>query len=433
MPAVLWEFGIFLPGLPAGRRVSSTDTLRTIRDHAISAALPGGARSLRVCGMSDAPPSGSKPARVDEFDGMRGLLALWVALSHLLAWTGFWENPLPGRLAGPWETLVSATPAVDTFIILSGFAISFLLHHRRQSYLAFMRGRCLRIYPVYLTCLAFAIGTSFLVPTILKTASWNGTIYFEWIGALAEQESSAFGSHVFWHLTLLNGLVPKSMLPGATGTLLTPAWSITLEWQYYLIAPLLARGVRSSLGLLAIGWIAWLGMHHSAPWQNPQLSFLPAQLPLFLIGIASYHLYAARSGPGGFRHLPSVACAGLLIIALLGGWHPVALILWAAGFGCVIIRGSDPLARLLGMLRHALLHPLLQHLGRISFPLYLVHWPVITLVLFAMLRVKPDLSGPAALAILTAITLPCMLAAAELIHRLIEKPTMSLGRKRNPS
>ncbi len=400
------------------------------RDRAISRALPGGFRSVMLRRMSDAPPSGAKLARVDEFDGMRGLLALWVALSHILAWSGFWENPLPGRLAGVWEVFVSATPAVDTFIILSGFAISFLLHHRRESYLSFMRGRCFRIYPVYLSCLAFAIGTSFLVPFILKTAVWKDTIYFEWIEALAAQESSAFGSHVFWHLTLLNGLVPKSILPGATGTLLTPAWSITLEWQYYLVAPLLARGVRSSVGLLGIGLIAWLGIRYSGPWQNPQLSFLPAQLPLFLVGIASYHLYSARSGPGGFRHLPSLAAAALLVVVLLCPWHAVALAAWAVGFGCVIIRGDDPLARLLGLVRSALLHPALQHLGRISFPLYLVHWPVITLALFAMLRIKPDLSGPAALAILTAITLPAMLVAAEIIHRLIEKPAMNLGRKR---
>jgi len=385
--------------------------------------------------VTDAPPSAKQPARVDELDGLRGLLALWVALSHILAWTGHWENPLPRRLAGFWEVFVGAGPAVDTFIILSGFAISFLIHKRHQSYAGFMRGRCFRIYPVYLFCLALAIGTSFLVPAILNTAKWGTTEYFGWIRMFSEWEKSAFGSHVFWHLTLLNGLLTKDILPGATGTLLTPAWSITLEWQYYLVAPFLARGVRSGIGLLAIGIIAWLGIQYSAPWQNTQLSFFPAQLPLFLIGIGSYHLYARLSEASGFRPLASVSAAALLLCAVFTGWHPVALTAWALGFGCIVVRGNDPLARLLGLIRGTLLHPWLQHLGKISFPLYLVHWPVIILILSTLLRIRPDVSSHTALVVLAATAIPAILIAADLIHRIVEKPMMDFGKKfdRRPS
>ena len=379
--------------------------------------------------VTAAPPSAARLPRVDEFDGLRGLLALWVALSHMAAWTGHWENPLPGRLAGVWREFVSADAAVETFIILSGFAISFLLHHKRQGYVGFMRGRCFRIYPVYLACLALAIGTGLLTPAILEAAKWNGTIYFTWIRDLAEQESSAFGSHLFWHLTLLNGLVPKQVLPGATGTLLVPAWSITLEWQYYLVAPLIARGVKSSLGLLALAAVAWLGLHYAGPWRNPQLSFMPAQLPLFLIGIGSYHLYAARAEGGSIRYFPGLAVAGAIAAAVLSGWHAVALTAWAAGFGCILARGGDPLSRVLGLLRSVLLHPVLQHLGRISFPVYLVHWPVIVVVLWTILWLKPDISSHAALAVLTVIAVPAVLLVAEILHRLVEKPAMDLGRR----
>ncbi len=379
--------------------------------------------------MTEAPPSANKPARVDELDGLRGLLALWVALSHILAWTGHWENPLPRRLDGGWLVFVGAGPAVDTFIILSGFAISFLIHHRSQSYAGFMRGRVFRIYPVYLFCLAFGIGTSFLVPSILDTASWRGSEYFGWIRMFSDWENSAFGKHVFWHLTLLNGLLTKEILPGANGTLLAPAWSITLEWQYYLVAPFIARGVKSSLGLLGIGLVAWFGMRYGGPWQNTQLSFLPAQLPLFLIGIASYHLHARLSEGPSFRALTSIWPAALLLVAALGGWHPVALAAWAVGFGCIVVRGNDPLARLLGLVRRTLLHPWLQHLGRISFPLYLVHWPVIILLVSAILRLHPGISPHAALGLLALTGLPAILIAADLIHRFVEKPMMDYGKK----
>lgn len=379
--------------------------------------------------MADSPPSGNSPARVDELDGLRGLLALWVAMAHILAWTGHWENPLPGRLEGAWKILVSADPAVDTFIILSGFAISFLIHKRQQSYGAFMRGRVFRIYPVYLSCLALGIATSFLTPDLLEAASWKNTIYFEWLRMFHENESSAFGSHVFWHVTLLNGLLTKDFLPGANATLLPPAWSITLEWQYYLIAPFLARGVRSGTGLLVAGLAAWLGHHYSTPWHNTQLSFLPAQLPLFLIGIGSYHFYGGLSQGPQFRPLTSIYAAVLLLAAALCGWHPVALAAWALGFGCILVRGDDPLARLLALIRRTLLHPWLQHLGKVSFPLYLIHWPVIILLLTVLLKVSPGISSLHALIVMMGLGVPLILIAAELIHRMIEKPGMDFGKK----
>jgi peptidoglycan/LPS O-acetylase OafA/YrhL len=244
-----------------------------------------------------------------------------------------------------------------------------------------------------------------------------------------KQEQAAFGSHVFWKLTLLNGLLTREILPAATVTLLAPAWSITLEWQYYLVAPLLARGVKSAFGLLAIGAIAWLGLEYASHWRNPQLSFLPAQLPLFLIGIASYHLYHARCEGSAIRYLPSLAPAGLIVLALVSGWHPVALIAWAVGFGCIMVRGEDPFSRLLGMVRGILLHPILQHLGKLSFPLYLVHWPIILLLLTGLLKLRPEVPGHIALAILIVVGIPVILIASEIIHRLIEKPGMDLGKR----
>ena len=380
--------------------------------------------------MSPSPPQlTSGPSRVDELDGLRGLLALWVAFSHVFAWSGYWENPLPGRLAGFWTICVGAGPAVETFIILSGFVISFLLHKRAQSYGAFMRGRFFRIYPVYLMCLLIAIATASLTPAILDAASWNHTIYFRWVRNLAENESSDFWSHVFWHLTLLNGTLTRDYLPGASGTLLVPAWSITLEWQYYLVAPFLARGVRSGVGLLLIGVIALIGAHYAPLWQNPQLSFLPAQLPLFLIGIGSYHLYAKLSEDGGLRSLPSICVAALLCLGFLSGWYPVSLAAWALGFGCILVRGNDPFARFLAMVRRVLLHHRLQHLGRISYPLYLIHWPVIILLLHILLKIHPTISSLHAVIALTVVAIPACLVAAHLIHITIEMPVMNFGRK----
>lgn len=109
-------------------------------------------------------------SRVAELDGLRGLLAAWVALSHIFCWSGFATVSLPWPWGKFWPAFVFAEPAVEVFIILSGFAISFLLHTRQHSYAEFMRGRFFRIYPTYLVCLGAGIATLYATPFILQQA-----------------------------------------------------------------------------------------------------------------------------------------------------------------------------------------------------------------------------------------------------------------------
>jgi peptidoglycan/LPS O-acetylase OafA/YrhL len=379
--------------------------------------------------MASPPPQENSPGRVDELDGLRGLLALWVAFSHIFAWCGFWETTLPRPFGSVWPVFIEASAAVDTFIILSGFAISFLLHKRSRSYLSFMTGRVFRIYPVYLVCLALGVASTFLTGAIVETAAWKGTIYFDWIRQLATSESAAFGAHTFWHLTLLNGLLPRQFLPDATGTLLTPAWSITLEWQYYLVAPLVARLVFSSTGLLVLTAVSFVGAHYASKWTNPQLAFFPAHLPLFLIGIASYHFYVRFGNRENSTSAATLAVATVIAVAVISQWHPVGLVLWALGFGCILVRGNDPFARILTLIRRTLLNPWLQGLGKISFPLYLIHWPLIIGFLWLLLRFFPAISRAQALALLIVPGLPLILAAARLLHNVVELPGMALVKK----
>ncbi len=385
--------------------------------------------------MSEPATRSNQSLRVDELDGLRGLLALWVVLAHMLDWSGFWEPRLHRPFFGVWETIVEAGSAVDTFIILSGFAISFLLHKRSQSYVSFITGRFFRIYPVYLLCLVLGIATTFLTPYILDTASWRGsTVYFEWIRTFTQNSFCALGAHTFWHLTLLDGLLPKSFLVNSNATLLPPSWSITLEWQYYLVAPFLARAVmvsgwfRTAVQWAIIAAAVAFGVRYGVKFANPMLAFFPAHLPLFLVGIGSYHFYARFHGTESGRRISFIAVATTLFVGLLLQWHAIALTAWALGFGCIMVPGSP----LLYLVRKSLLHPALQWLGHLSFPLYLVHWPVIIAVMFVTLHLFPNISQIANLAVLLLVGLPLVMIAARLIHLHLELPMMALGKKVNP-
>lgn len=390
-----------------------------------------------MCRQSENSPMETpvKLPRLDQFDGLRGLMASWVAVTHILLWCGFATLKFPQPFGRGWAAFIFAMPAVETFIILSGFAISFLLHSRSQSWWSFMRGRFFRIYPVYFVCLIFGISIMNNTPVLLQNTFWEDATV-ESMQSMSLSERTHFLPHLLSHLTLLNGLIPKKFLLDATGTLLTPAWSISLEWQYYLIAPFLALWVRSSSRLLIIGMIAFLGSWYGSRWLNPHPAFFLAQLPLFLVGIGSYHLYAhfcssAAGAEAGKSKRYAIAVVAFAWAAILFTEHSVALTIWALAFGSVLVKGPGIVGGILGLVRRILVHPWLQKLGHVSYPLYLVHWPVILLCLYLFGLWKPGLTRNQLTLGMLVVACPLILLVSACLHKWVEAPLMKLGKERH--
>jgi peptidoglycan/LPS O-acetylase OafA/YrhL len=360
------------------------------------------------------------------------MLALWVALSHIFCWCGFAIFPLavPHLLASTvgrfWVQFSFAGGAVDTFIILSGFAISYMLHARPQTYRQFLTGRFFRIYPVYLLCLLAGFGTVNLMPFVLNTAGWQDNEYFNlYVRPVMTAAQAHPAAHLAAHLTLLFGIIPEKILPHAPFTLLAPAWSITLEWQYYLLAPFLAVFVRRPAGLVVLGLVASGHLVYTHFWSS---AFLPDKLPLFLIGIGSYHLHARADKLRSFPYRPHVL-AGLTAAVLATGWHWLALLIWISVFGSVLADGSNRAEQFMLAPRRFLLRPAMQFVGKISYPLYLVHWPVILCLMTGLIWWQPGISSGKALVLMLVAGLPVILFAAWLLHKSVEKPWMQFGKK----
>jgi peptidoglycan/LPS O-acetylase OafA/YrhL len=371
-------------------------------------------------------------SRIDELDGLRGILALWVALIHIISWCGLapLAFSIPATAKRLWDE--SAQGAVDVFIILCGFVITYLLYSRPQPYGQFMIGRFFRIYPVYLVCLLLGFSTVGFTSFLLNHASWRETPYFQaWLSPAATAQSTRPISHLLTHLTLLFGVIPEKIMPKASTTLLAPAWSITLEWQYYLLAPLLARLVFFRASWVLLGLVGASSFIFSHFWSD---SFLPIKLPLFLVGIGSFHLYIhARRQQMSSRF---ITFSMLIIVASIVSisWHWMALTVWTLVFGCLILDANDCQSdvfwgRWLGGLRKLLLKPALQELGKISYPLYLIHWPIIILLMFGLIHWQPDITSTRALIIMLFVGLPVILGAAFLLHQFIEAPMMKFGKR----
>src|SRR3954468_453326 len=96
--------------------------------------------------------SGRAEARVTELDGLRGVLAWTVVVSHILLVSGFYD-PLVRRFPMLGDVPESA---VDVFMILSGFAITHVLMMRPRLDTYFFRRAC-RIVPTYYVALLLGI------------------------------------------------------------------------------------------------------------------------------------------------------------------------------------------------------------------------------------------------------------------------------------
>ena len=83
---------------------------------------------------------------IKELEGLRGILAIWVLISHLMWGSGF----TPDKVRGLWAIPFSGGTPVSIFIIMSGFVIFLLLDTQKTNYFEYIIRRLFRLYPIFL-------------------------------------------------------------------------------------------------------------------------------------------------------------------------------------------------------------------------------------------------------------------------------------------
>ncbi|MFB9322949.1 acyltransferase family protein [Cryptosporangium minutisporangium] len=341
-------------------------------------------------------------------DGIRALAVTAVLAYHLGAgW-------LPGGFLG-----------VDVFFVLSGFLITTLLVTRagpggRVDLEDFLARRARRLLPAALLMVAVvAVVAAFTLPT---------------------HRLGAFRLDALW--TVLQGANWRFVASGqsyvdefAPPSPLRHAWSLAVEEQFYLAWPLivaLALRLRRGrfwlvllAGVLALASAAWMRHLYAAP--DPSRSYYGTDTRAHAL-LTGAVLALLLLGPGRERwarwlgRLAVPALLGLLVAAALVGddWHGyyrgvgfvVALV--AAGLvGAVAVAPDGPVGRLFA------LGPL-PWIGRLSYALYLWHWPVYWwLDEVAVTTSGTPLDVPV-VAVGAKLALTSALALAS--YRLVEKP-----------
>ncbi len=151
--------------------------------------------------------------------------------------------------------------AVDVFIILSGFVITYLIYswaagrHRVSSWRAGSFGFIRSIW-----CVCSLAGSAVALESFILThASWREVANLQdWMASAMAGQVAHPVSHFLAHLTLLFGLIPEKLLPGASAIkVLGPAWSITFGMAVLFVGPAAYPDdfISAAPGLLLLGLI----------------------------------------------------------------------------------------------------------------------------------------------------------------------------------
>lgn len=359
-------------------------------------------------------------------EGARAWLAWVVVMAHVVALTGVrqaWPQLNAVNTAGDW--------AVSLFIIISGFVITHLVLVKREPYPLYIGRRLLRLYPAYLVALAAGIFVLPLGFEAMDALEWQDAVLARhYLRQATEVAQGHLGWHVFWHALLLHGVIPNNLLDESEYFFLTPAWSVSLEWQFYLFAPLLIHGLRRQrwqpvvLGVAVLGYLAFrkglLGQF-SLP------SVLPGSIGYFLVGIGTR---LAIERVATLERYPTPLVVGAILLAI-GAPQLVPLVGWLALMSYALL-GESALASpdlATRLLRRALDSRLAAQAGLRSYSVYIVHWVMVNLVLYLAVKSHLQLSPWQVFGITLCGTLLLTLASSEMLYRLVEKPGIALGRQ----
>ena len=339
---------------------------------------------------------------------LRGVAALCVVVIHYtvayqlfrpdIAWVVAappLEGPVPG--VATWlfpRWFDGGAFGVALFFMISGFVIPFSL--ASTSRLGFLAARALRIYPTFWIALIVE-----WLAVAASAAYWHRPIVYGW--------------PAFWRNALLVNTLGDSVSVDFV------SWTLSVEVKFYLLMaalrPLVLAGRTWPLLLVAAGALA---LTVSEKGRLPPLLVQEAMYLVYMLTGTLIH-YHYRGWLAGWRM--AAGCAALLgIAALCWAWGPAgdlwpykpANYAYAVGVFMVSYALRD---RLPGS-------ALLDALAAISYPLYLVH-ALLGFTIMSFLIARFGTPYPAA----AVVALAASVLAATLLHRTVERASVSAGRR----
>lgn len=347
--------------------------------------------------------------RLDVLDSLRGWAILAVICIHVSQFAPF-TSPLLQKIASNGDM------GVVLFYVLSAFSLVMSLRAREDAGHVSVRAYAIRRL--------FRIAPMFWIAVCL-----SAILYFHKPGFWSPDG-------IGWGEIVVTALFLHGLHPATVNAVVPGGWSVAIEMMFYLLLPFMFRygkGYRRLFGWLLVSLLLGIlfgnvlqtywsqALPEQARYLAPIYAWnmsLPAQLPVFVLGMLAYQMTRARPASPRLTYALFLIVGVWLLIADLGVWSQYRHWLWGGVFSCLIVAAYTRPVWLLD-------NPALRAMGRVSFSVYLLHFILLT-YLSRVFRHLP-LVDAAKFFVLYASTVMLTYAVAAWTYRRIELPFMRLG------
>jgi peptidoglycan/LPS O-acetylase OafA/YrhL len=289
-----------------------------------------------------------------DINGLRAIAVIAVVIFHFnAAW-------LPGGFAG-----------VDVFFVISGFLMTSIifrgLEQEKFSVIKFYVARANRIIPALATlCIILLIlGCFFFMPSVYKD-----------LGKHISSSMSFFSNIIYWNEA---GYFDTE----SHKKWLLHTWSLSVEWQFYILYPLLLIVLRNYFSLkflkqlIVIFTTICFSFCVYITFKNPDFSYysLPTRAWEMMLGGIAY-LYPLKLKE---RSKIIVECTGLFLI--LGSYFFISEDnLWPGYLALFPVMGAFFIIQAQRQDSFFTNNVVFQKLGTWSYSIYLWHWPLVVTI-----------------------------------------------------
>jgi len=335
---------------------------------------------------------------IPSLTGLRGIAAILVVMFHV-------------ELGTRLHLFDAGYLGVDAFFMLSGFVLAHVYADKfskwnARTYIAFLKARVARIYPLHLFMLCVVAAAIMFIPGLRSSYP---------------DADQRFGLSCF----AASALLIQNWFHWMPGCWNTPSWSLSAEWFAYLVFPVLVfatQRARKPMTSILLAGLCLLGL----------------TVVLFLKRVPSMSL---EGGPGMVRMAAEFCCGCFIYRAIKSGLKtaPVVMdIVAVIGLCASIVAGNDFLclfaiglivllaAQERGPVARVLAAQWAVFLGEISYSVYLVHWIVLQVTNRTAESMK--LEG-AAFALWDLGVIALIVAISTVSYRFVEIPARAFGRK----
>lgn len=318
---------------------------------------------------------------------LRLILALSVVLNHSGSFFSF--------------LMIDGLVAVQIFFIISGFYMTMVLNGKYNTpngKLLFLTNRFLRLFPLYITVVCL---------TLLSNVLW-GQFFNQW-GVLEfyKEYSSLFNNGSFLYIIFTNlllftqDIVMFLQLEPSSGSLvftenfrnsypalfeflfIPQGWSLGIELSFYLLAPyILKRKLFTVLIIISITLIIRFYISQSLGWNNDPwpFRFFPTTLTFFLFGTLSFHFYNSIKVHKPKNYFQTIIILSYFIFIIMYQSIPKVIYIDINLTDCFLYLYSIVAVAYLFNISKSV--PLDNYLGELSYPIYLIHALIITILTY---------------------------------------------------